>query len=141
MKRIFAFSALLLFGAACSEDANTADDPAAVQAENFEDIQTSGDFTWSTQVEYTLQVEGLSTLPFPKRDMLIILDTEGQELHRRLVEISQTRKVRFEAPAGLEFLTVKFGNIEKTVSLSGTNKGNFDYLPEVDDSDLDPDNL
>ncbi len=139
-KTVFAISLLsMVFLSSCREDQADDNTQSPSFAASFEDIKTTPDFDWSTEEQYRLQLKGLKTLPFAKKGMIEVKTVSGDLLMRRLVEISQDRNIRFDAPAGLESLKVSFGTIEKVVPVSN-NRLSFDYIPFDDQSDIEQDN-
>lgn len=138
MKKSFLFLSglALILLSACSKDDEPSQSTPSSGPQSFEEINTTADFNWSTQIEYILQIQGLKTLPFAKKELLEVRDSKGKLLARRLTEISQDVNFQFNAAAGAETFTITYGSIEKTVSVNN-NTAVFDYIPVDDRSDLD----
>lgn len=138
MKRLsLTFVALSLIWMSCQkEDQGTEPAPLPVPR-SFEDLQVSSQFDWRTQADFSLVVEGLKSLDYAPSQILSITDERGAVVYRYRMAMNQDRRLSFQAPAANRRMTVKFGSIEKEVVFSG-NEGQFDFIPAVDNSDLDP---
>lgn len=138
MKRLslglVAFSLILM---SCQKEEISTDPAPLPSPESFQDLRVSNQFDWRTQADFSLVVEGLKSLDYAPSQILSITDERGAVVYRYRMAMNQDRRLSFQAPAANRRMTVKFGSIEKEVVFSG-NEGQFDFIPAVDNSDLDP---
>ncbi len=134
MKKIFLALALGFAVASCQKDASG---PGAVNnnVENFTQLKVADSFDWSTTKKITLNLEKVVNAT-NRPSLLTVKDTEGHTLIKQMVRMDQDGSIDFVAPSKTKTLEVTYGITTKEVSVTGT-QGTFDFLPVLDDSDLD----
>ncbi len=119
----------VLFTACSEEEAQQDNNVPQGQVESFEEMVVPEDFSWSTQTEFTVNLEGVTNLPFEVQRILSIADAKGNIVDKRLVKMGNNSTFTFT-----------YGSIEAEVDAQG-NTLNFSFVPADDISDLEPGTL
>ena len=103
--------------------------PLIESATSFKKLQIPSDFTWKTDQLVTLQVAPLAT-PITVTNTLRVTDELGETVYfaeRTKMEDALTRQIRI--PDGITQVIVKYGSIQKTVTLQNQIIS-FNYLQD-----------
>lgn len=130
----------VLFTACSEEEAQQDNNVPQGQVESFEEMVVPEDFAWSTQSDFTVNIEGLSSLPFEVQRVLYIKDADGKVVAKRLVKMSSNSSFTFSAAAINETFVFEYGSLTTEVAAQG-NTLNFSFVPADDTSDLEPGTL
>jgi hypothetical protein len=133
MKRIIYLSLVGVLAIACKPDGEA---PASNNAvSDFQEMEISESFDWSTTQQVSLSLIKVPNAP-DKPGVLTVKDVEGKVLIKQMVSMNEDAMLSFNAASHLKSIEVSFGLTTKTVTLSN-GQGSFDFLPILDDSDLD----
>ena len=124
----------------CTKEEEATKPNINAQPQSFEEITVSNDFSWTTVEDYTLELTGLNGLPFEVVNRLKVKDENGKLVYQRNVKMGQTQSLKFKAAAPSNIFTIEYGSVSKQATATG-NTLRFNFLPPVDNSDLDQDNL
>lgn len=130
---------LVLAGAsivACKKDTAQDESIGFQDVSSFSDLKVSDDFDWEVAHQNTLDVTGLNS-DVQSKHFLIVEDPNGMVVSKVWTAISENHQLSFELADQFDFVTVSYGSLKKQVSIKN-RKGQFDYLPNDDRSDLDP---
>ena len=102
---------------------------------DFDQLNVRDDFNWSTSHTVDLNLQKVPGAQ-PNLNMLVVRDAEGNVLFRSRVSMAVDGTVQFSAPKALTEVEVEYGITKKAVAING-KQANFDFLPVLDNSDLD----
>lgn len=140
MKKAVILMGILGLGlTSCKEDSTQTQAPSN-DVSSFDELTVSPNFDWSTTKTIKINVDGLDGMQVTVSKIMSVEDMNGKVLFKKIVKMNEATTLEFDAPTWVEKVKVKYGDIEKEVEVSGT-QGNFDFVPEPDNSDLDPDNI
>lgn len=135
-----AFFAILIFAlASCEKDQTVSSPVNNAQPSTFQEISVMPDFNWSTETEYSLQIVAMKNMPFSRVNMLRVTDADNNLVFQALVNTGETKVLKFKANRELNLASVSFGSISKEVTFSNY-RGEFDFIPFDDQSDIEPEN-
>ncbi len=134
-KGVLIFSAMVVLGTmlSCMPDEN--ERISTGYQGNIEELKANAGFDWATAKTTVVNVSGLTGFSGEIMRRLNLTDAEDNLYYSGFHSISEDVEISLELPHHVKSLNLKFGNIEKQDEIKG-GKVNFDYLPEVDNSDI-----
>lgn len=136
MKNLALVLLVSTFGLMSCQKKVSSDPPVDPSPESFTEMQINSSFNWNTTTDFTIKVEGLPTDMQAKRT-LVVQDMSGNVLFKKVVRLTDDDILEFRAPTALAKVKVLCGSIQKEVEFTN-QRGDFNFLPEEDLSDLDP---
>ncbi len=129
------FSAIIVLSAvfACMPDEN--DRVSLGNQGEIEELKANAGFNWATSKATEVKVSGLSGFPVELNRRLNLSDADGHVYYSGFHSISEDVEISLELPNHIKYLILGFGNIQKKAEIKG-EEITFDFLPEVDDSDI-----
>tara|TARA_R110002167_G_scaffold34798_2_gene111272 strand:+ start:325 stop:777 length:453 start_codon:yes stop_codon:yes gene_type:complete len=134
---VLGFLALSLFS--CKKDDGDSSSAIVSNPTSFQEITVGPNFNWSTQTEYSLQVVAMKNMPYTRSNYLKVFDQDSNVVFQALISTRDNKVLNFRAERDLSNVTVSFGSISKKVAFTN-NRGEFDFIPFDDQSDIEPDN-
>jgi hypothetical protein len=101
----------------------------------IKELKANAGFDWTTSKSTVIKVSGLKGFPVELNRRLKLSDAEGHVYYSGFHPISEDVEVTLELPNHVKVIKLGFGEILKQGEIKG-GKVNFDYLPEVNDSDI-----
>jgi len=134
MKKVFYIGLLATAVIACKPEEKTPS-PVNNEVSNFQDMKVDAGFNYSAVKTVTLNLEKV-TGANNRSGMLTVKDMSGNVLTKLMVRRDQASSIDFTIPTDAKKVKVQFGLADKEVVING-NQASFDFIPVIDNSDLD----